>query len=357
MHKSEVKTVCIISVFFLVLFTGCVENNNIEDEKLSAELNIFNWEDYFGPNNTTINGFETEYGVEVNLYIFDDEEIMLTELENNPTKYDIIVTSDSIIIDLIKKKSLAQINKDNIPNIENLNPEYLNLSFDPYNKYSIPYFWGTTGMAYNTSIVEDNLTSWKGLFDSNYSGEIVMLNNMYEVMGAALKYLGYSINTENITQLREAESLLKEQKNMIQGYEAPYNIMNKLIDGEVTIAHIYVGESYIAADENANITYIIPKEGAPIWLDSFAVPINSANRYTAEVFINYILDPDVSAEIINHQWTANPNIAAYDQVDDEILNDPNIYPSQEIINKCEYFIPLQGFVVNEYNRIWSIINT
>ena len=338
-------------ITFILFISGCVEVENNALKK--TELIIYNWEDYLGPDDSLLTAFEDEFNVNITLYTFNDEEEMISELQSSPNKYDLIITSDSIITDLSEANGLAKLNKNNIPNIENIDPNYLDLPFDPGNIYSIPYFYGTTGIAYNTSFYEDEIDSWGILFDANYSGNITMLNNQYEVIGAALKYLGYPLNSENISQLEAAETLLLQQKQIIQGYETSVDIEDKLVNGEVMIAHLYVGEALQAAEENEDITYIIPKEGAPIWIDCFAIPSNAPHKENAELFINYILEPEVSAEIIEYQWTASPNREALKQVDEEILNDPWIFPSEDILDKCEFFTSLEGTVVNEYNKIWA----
>ncbi len=351
---KEMATGC-ICLIILVSFSGCIDSNEPEEQQLSAELNIFNWEDYLGE--TTLGDFEEEFGVKVNLYTFEDEDFMISSLETNPGIYDVVITSDSMVTEMIQTKSLAELDKDNIPNLKNINPEFLNPLYDPGNKYSVPYLWGTTGIAINTSVVTEDVTSWSILWDSNYSGNISMLNNKYEVMAVALEYLGYSINSNNLSQLAEAEELLLQQKPLLQGYDDPITIKNKLISGELVLAHCYVGEVYIAADENENISYVIPEGGAPLWIDTFVVPVDSPHKYTAEVFINYILKPEISADITNYQWCASPNQAAEEYIDDEILEDPGIYPSQDILDKCEYFTELDGPTESEFNRIWSILQS
>lgn len=345
------KPYIVLSLSIFVMLMGCIENQTNQEER--TDLIIYNWADYLGPDDTLLENFEEKYNVNISVLLFDDEESMIVSLQSNPTKYDLIVTSDSIIHDLIASKGLAPLNKEHIPNIDNLDPNYLNLKYDPDNLYSIPYFYGTTGIAYNTSVFDKEIDSWEVLFDNNYSNNITMLNNQYEVIGAVLKYLGYSLNEDNITHLAEAESIILEQKDIIQGYETSYAIEKKLINGEVAIAHLYVGEASKAAEENEDISYIIPKEGAPIWIDSFAIPAGAQHKKNAELFINYMLDAQVSAEIINYQWTASPNLEALKLVDEEILNDPWIFPSEDITQKCEYFESLEGIIVNEYNRIWS----
>ena len=352
--KLKEMVIGCICLIILVSFSGCIDSNEPQ-EQLSEELNIFNWEDYFGE--TILEDFEEQFGVKVNLYTFEDEDYMISSLETNPEMYDVVITSDSIVSELIQTKSLAALNKDNIPNLENINPEFLNPLYDPGNKYSIPYLWGTTGIAINASVVTEDVTSWSILWDSNYSGNISMLNNKYEVMAVALKYLDYSINSNNLSQIAEAEELLLKQKPHLEGYEDPVTIKDKLASGELSVAHVYVGEAYMAADENENISYIIPDEGAPLWIDTLVIPVDSPHKYTAEVFINYILEPEISASITNYQWCASPNQAAEEYIDDEILGDSGIYPPQDVLDKCEYFMELGGQTESEFNRIWSILQS
>ena len=334
----------------LLCFAGCLGPQS-STKDLSDELNIFNWEDYFGE--TTLEDFEQQFGVKVNLYTFEDEEYMISALESNPGMYDLAVTSDSTVSELVATRSLAEIDKENIPNIQYLTSQFTNPSYDPDNTYSVPYFWGTTGIAVNTSIVTKNVTSWSILWDWNYSGNITMLNNKYEVMATALKLLGYSINTNNLSQLHEAEQLLISQRPHIQGYDDPQTIIEKLVQGEVALAHCYVGEANIAADRNDNITYVIPSEGAPLWVDTFIIPVDAQHKYTAEIFINYILEPEVHADIANYQWQACPNEAATAFIDTEILDDPGIYPEEDVLEKCEYFTLLQNETYSRYNKIWA----
>lgn len=353
MGDKQLKREIIIGISFLLILVGlvgCTEEQTYQEE--SNVLNLFNWEDYLGE--TTIEDFEQRYNITVDLYTFDDEEYMLSALESNPGKYDLIVTSDSIISELIKTKSLSELNKENIPNINNINLKFLDPDYDPGNTYSVPYLWGTTGIGVDTSVVTENVTSWSVLWNGSYSGQITMLNNKYEVMAAALKYLGYSINTNNISHLNEAEMILLEQKEMNQGYESPTNIIDKMIAGNVAIAHSYVGDVYTAAEENENIIYMIPEEGAPLWVDTFAIPINAEHQKIAELFINYVLEPEVHANIANYLWQACPNEAAKSYIDEDILSDRGIYPSQQILDKCEYFNrDLENQVYSEYNRIWA----
>ncbi|MFO8077759.1 MAG: spermidine/putrescine ABC transporter substrate-binding protein [Thermoplasmatota archaeon] len=354
MKKS--KSILIIVILLLISIAGCVQNDTEkQDETISSVLNVFNWDDYLAPNLTK--HFEEQYNVTVNVFTFEEEGYMISELETNPGSYDFVITSGSMVEELIATKSLAKLNKDNIPNIKNIDQTFLNRSFDPGNTYSIPYLWGTTGIAYNTSAITTNISSWSILWNKTFQDRIGMIDNKQEVIGAALKYLGYSLNPDNISQIYQAEQLLLDQKDIILGYFGSEETISRLVSGNLSLAHCYSGDAYFASDMNENISYVIPSEGAAIWIDNMVIPVDSPHKTLAELFINYILDPQISANITNYQWYANPNTAAEPFIDTEILETAGLYPSQDVLDQCEFFEPLPGNLVSEYNRIWSLLKT
>ncbi len=349
----KLKTIIfyVLPLSIIVLTSGCVDNISEPAKKLSNELNILNWEDYFYPN--FVEEFQEKYGVTINIFTFDEEDYMISELETKPGSYDFVIASDAVVRDLIAAKTLAQIDKNNIPNLNNIDPSFLDKSFDPSNMYSIPYLWGTTGIAYNASAVSENVTSWSSLWDDSFAGKIGIIDNKDEVIGVALNYLGYSINPTNLTQLSEAEKILSEQKDIIAGYFGSRDIVDGLISGSFVISLCYNGDALYASERNEDIVYTIPDEGAALWIDSMVIPVDSPRKYTAEIFINYLLEPQVSANITNYQWYANPNMAAKPYIDDEILDNEDVFLSDDVLENCEFFEALDSGLVNEMNRIWS----
>ncbi|MFH0836930.1 MAG: spermidine/putrescine ABC transporter substrate-binding protein [Candidatus Aenigmatarchaeota archaeon] len=347
--KTIIFFVLLLSI--IVLTSGCIDNISEPAKKLSSELNILNWEDYFYPN--FIEEFHEKYGVTINIFTFDEEDYMISELETKPGSYDFVIASDAVVRDLIAVKALAPIDKNNIPNLNNLDHSFLDKSFDPDNKYSIPYLWGTTGIAYNASAVSENVTSWSSLWDDSFAGRIAMIDNKDEVIGVALNYLGYSINPTNLSQLSEAEKILIEQKDIITGYFGSRDIVDGLISGSFVISLCYNGDALYASERNEDIVYTIPDEGAALWIDCMVIPVDSPHKYTAEIFINYLLEPHVSANITNYQWYANPNMAAKPYIDDEILDNEGVFLSDDILENCEFFEVLDSGLVNEMNHIWS----
>src|SRR3989339_228630 len=290
----------IIILLFVALFlSGCGQKIKTENTQGEKELNIYNWEDYLGE--TTIADFEKEFGVKVNLFTFEDE--------------------------------------------------YFILWYDSENNYSVPYLWGTTGIIFNTKYIPEDTDSWSILFNEQYKGKIAMLNNNEEVIGAALKYLNYPFMAKSIEQLEEAKLIAEKQKDIISGYEDVVAIRSEMIDEKLWVAQIYSGEALYAMNENKNLKYIIPREGAEVWIDNLAIPSEAKNKETAEKFINFILRPDISADIANYLWYANTNDAAREFTNAEILEDEALYPPQDILEKLEYLKPNK--FNNEYNKIWS----
>lgn len=301
--------------------------------KLSPILNVYNWEDYFAP--TTLENFEKRFGVKVNLEIIDEEEAMISGLQSNPGKYDIVIASDLAVRELIKSRLLTPIELKNISNFKNIDQRFVNLDHDPGNQYSVPYMWGTSGIAYNTKYVKEEVNSWGIFWDPQYKGKMSMLINPYDVITVGLKHLGYSLSTVDPIQLEEAEKKLLEQRPLLRGYEDTTTIQNDLVSEKLWIGLTYTAVSL--KDKNSNIKYVIPKEGAYLWFDNLCIPRDALHKYTAEVFINYILEPQVSAEIANHIKYANCNLAARPYTSEEILNNPALYPPEELLKNCEFY--------------------
>lgn len=351
-----------ICLIILVSITGCLGPQESEKQSLSDVLNIFNWEDFFGE--TTIEDFEAEFGVKVNLDTYEDEEEIYSVIQSDPTKYDLVFPSGDTAEDLFNLNLITEINKENIPNLNNIYEKYLNLPHDPNNNYTIPYDWGTTGIIYNTKYIdEENVTnSWDMLFNSSYEGKIANLDNPYVVVGYTLKSLGYSINSINPDELNETKAKLLEQKPIVIGYLSAIEIQNKMISEELWIAPEYNGDAWVAIDSNPNLSYFVPNEGSDIYFDVIAIPIAAKHKYTAEVFLNYILRPEVHAAITNYTGYANPNQASHEAglIDEEQINDPLIYPPQDIIDKLEPWILYEdeeeaGYQLQRINEIWATL--
>ncbi len=352
------KLAPLMVVLILVLsVVGCGPGDGAGKQELAKELHIYNWSEYIDPE--IYEEFEQEFSVKVIEDTFSSNEDLLAKLQAGATGYDIIVPSDYMVAIMIELDLLAEINYDNIPNFKNIDAKFKDPPYDPGNKYSVPYQWGTTGIGYNADLFEEAPDSWSYIFDekmvSEYAGKMTMLNDSREVIGAALKYLGYSLNSTNEQELEEAKQLLLKQKEWVSSYDS--DAFGDLIaSGDAVIGHGWSGGYFMAALEAPHVWYVIPKEGGVIWTDNLAIPKTAPSQYTAEVFIDYLLRPEVGAKITNFTWYGSPNKASEEFIDAEILEEPAIYPPPEVMDRLEFLRDV-GEATVIYDRVWTEIKT
>ena len=324
-----------------------------EQQKLAGELHLYNWSEYIEPQ--VLEDFEAEFGVHVVEDTFANNEELLAKLQAGATGYDVIVPSDYMVEIMIEEGLLAELNHENILNISNLDPKFADPPYDPGMVHCIPYLWGTTGIGYNGDVFDEAPGSWAYLFDpdlaSQYAGQFTMLNDVREAMGAALKYLGYSLNSTDEAELEEARDLLIQQKQWIYAYDAE-QYEDLLSADETVMAHSWSGDVFMVAEEDERLWYAIPQEGGVVWADNLCIPASAPNKYAAEVFINYLLDPEVSAANSNYTWYASPNAKAAEFIDEEILEEPAIYPPPEVMARLEWIEDV-GDVTPIYERMWT----
>jgi spermidine/putrescine-binding protein len=321
--------------------------------KLAKELHLYNWSEYIDPEVFT--AFEDEFGVKVIEDTFSSNEELLAKLQAGAAGYDLIVPSDYMVEIMIEEGLLAKIDHNNLPNLGNLTGLFSDPPYDPGLVYCVPYQWGTTGIGYNSDEFDEPPDSWAYLFDpdvaSAYAGQMTMLNDSREALGAALKYLGYSLNTTDEAQLEEARDLLIQQKQWVFAYDSD-QFEDLIASDEVLLGHGWSGDYFSAAVEDERIWYIIPKEGGVVWADNLCIPKTSKNQYTAEVFINYILQPEVAAQITNFTWYGSPVGAANEFIDPEILEEPAIYPPDDVMARLEWIEDV-GDATPTYERMWT----
>jgi spermidine/putrescine-binding protein len=346
-----------VVVILVVAVAACGPSGGGGEQELAKELHVYNWSEYIDPE--IYADFEEEFGIKVIEDTFASNEDLLAKLQAGATGYDIIVPSDYMVAIMIELDLLAELNYDNIPNFSNVDDLFKDPPYDPGNKYSVPYQWGTTGIGYNAELFEEAPDSWAYLFDPEmaapYAGRISMLNDSREVLGAALKYLGYSVNSTNEAELEEAKQLLIQQKEWVSTYDSD-GFEDLLAAGEVDLGHGWSGDYFAAAEEAEQVWYVIPKEGGVIWTDNLAIPKTAPSQYTAEAFINYLLRPEVGARITNYTWYGSPNKASEEFIDAEILEEPAIYPPPETMEKLEFLRDV-GEATTLYDRIWTEIKT
>ena len=289
-----------------------------DSSQLASQINFFNWADYM--DDDILNQFEEECGVRVNQDVFSSNEDMIARIQAGNSGYDLIVPSDYAVQIMVERGLLRELNLDNIPNLKNLNPDLMSLFYDPTNSYSLPYQWGITGIAYNRAYFDTPPDSWAYILDPElacqHRGFISLLDDEREAVGAALKYMGYSYNETDPGRHAQARDLLISSKNCLAGYNSD-NFNQTLAGEEVILALAWSGGTALATSENENVAFVIPQEGGAIWMDNLAIPIDAPNAYTAEIFINYLLDAEIGAQLSNYTYYFTPNLAAEPLLDEE----------------------------------------
>jgi spermidine/putrescine transport system substrate-binding protein len=321
----------------------------VDRSKLTKQLNIYNWSDYVDED--TISNFEKEFGLKINYDTYEDNEALLAKLQSGATGYDIVVPTGYMVEIMLKIGILAPLDHGNIPNIKGLSASLQDPPYDPGRQHTVPWQWGTTGFAYNAKKITGKVDSWKLLWDPKYKGKITMLDDMRSAISVALKMQGYSVNSTSEKELMQAKKLLMEQKSLLKAYiSAP--VKSLLISGEVWLSQLWVGDVLMAKEENDDLEYCIPKEGCEIWDDNLAIPKSAPHKYTAEVFMNYALRPEVSAAVSNFVHYATPVEAAKKFINKEDVNNPGIYPSAEVMQRLEYLVDV-GEATRTYDQIWT----
>ena len=274
----------------------------------NGQVIVYNWGEYIDPE--IIDLFEEETGIDVIYEEFETNEIMYPKIQSGAIAYDVVCPSDYMIQRMIENDLLAEINYDHIPNLKYIGDNYMKMSrqFDPENKYSVPYLWGTVGILYNKKMVDEPVDSWGILWDKKYEDSILMQDSVRDAFAVALKYLGYSLNSTDLDELEAAKNLLIEQKPLVQAYVID-QVRDKMIGGEAALGVIYSGEALYCQQENPDLDYVIPKEGTNIWIDSWVIPKNAKNVENAEAFINFLCRPDIAKMNFDYITYSIPNSA------------------------------------------------
>ncbi len=318
-------------------------------------LNVYNWGEYIDLE--TIDMFEDKYpDIDVNYTTFDSNESMYSKIVSGAASYDIVVPSDYMISKLIQEDMLAELDFSNIPNYQNIGEAYKNLSYDPENKYSVPNFWGTVVMIYNSKFVDAEDVKDQSLdllWNEKYSGKILMFDNPRDSFGLALKKLGYSMNSNDNSEWQEAAELLKQQKPIVQAYVMDA-IFDKLESGEAWIGPYYAGDALIIQENNPDIDFYIPKEGTNLFFDAMCILKTTEHKKEAELFINFMLEPEIAAMNAEEVGYATPNIEAQKLLDPEITGNELIYTDGEFLKQnTEVFINLPQKTQMLQSSLWT----
>ena len=342
---KRISCIVLAAIMLLAMLAGCASESGGE----KRVVNVYNWGEYIDMD--VLDMFEDETGIEVNYKTFENNEAMYAVLKSGGANYDVVIPSDYMISRMIDEDMLQPINFENVPNSELLDESYLGQAFDPDNTYSVPYTWGTVGIIYNTTMVDEEITSWKSLFDEKYAGQILMFDNSRDAFGIALKILGYSFNTTDEAQINEAYELLEQQKPLVQAYVMD-QIFDKMCGGEAAIAPYYAGDYLTMVAENPDLAYCAPVEGANIFVDSMCIPKSAENVDEAEEFINFMCSTEVA--LMNSEYTGygTPSADAYAQLDEESRSNTVLYPTDDVISNCESFLNLPEDILKLYNDLW-----
>ena len=342
----------------LVLCTIVVASRNAG----KPVVNICSWGEYI--DESLIDQFEEKTGITVNYQTAESNEALYSLLKSGAGDYDVIVPSDYMISQLIEEGMLEELNYDNIPNYALISDRFKNLPYDPDNKYTVPYTWGTVGIIYNTTMVDEPITSWEVLFSDEYAGNVLMFRNSRDAMATALLYLGYSVNTTDEGELREAFELLRDakQRGVYQSFVMD-EIYGKLEGGNAAIGAYYAGDYLSMLENNPDLAFVVPEEGSNWFVDAMCVLKDAPHKEEAEAWINFIAGTDANLANMDYIWYASPNEEAlesypayYEECYEEEL-DPKIYeimaPSQETLDRCELYLSLPADIRTLYNELWT----
>lgn len=318
--------------------------------QVDGDLAFHNWSEYMDPE--LVAAFEAEYGVEVVESFFESNEALVAQLQSG-VAYDVVVPSDYMVGIMVEEGLLRELDRDAIPNLGNLAPEFADPAFDPGGAHSVAYQWGTTGLGVDTAMVgTDFEPSWALVFDPAVAGRfpagVSLLNDPRETMGAALKYLGYSLNDTDPAHLEEAAGVVSAALGHITTFDSE-SYTETLIGGEVAVSHGYSGNmiAAIAGAENpADFTYVIPREGATLWVDNMAIPVGADSPCTAHTFIDFLLDAENGAALSNWNRYASPNEAASELLDPALLADPAVYPPDDVRERLEIIENTGDYEIN-----------
>ena len=338
------------------LLTGCVySRDSLSGDTSSNVVNVYNWGEYI--DESVLKDFEAATGIKVNYQMYDSNETMYSKIAGGGANYDVVIPSDYMVARLIEEDLLAPLNFDNIPNFADIDPALKNPAYDPENLYSVPYMWGLMGVIYNTKAVdEEDLGSWDLLWNEKYAGKILMIDNSRDAIGIALKRLGYSYNTTDESQVRQAVDLLVEQWPIVQAYVMD-DIFQKLEGANAYVGTYYYGDYLTMYENNPDLGFYIPEEGTNIYVDAMCILKDAPNKENAEAFINYMCSTQAGLKNCEAIWYSSPLLSVREELDPEIADDPYAYPDADIMAKCESYAGLPQNILDLYDSEWIRLKT
>ena len=347
--ESEIRAFPAFLVFLAILMSACQPTPGDPPAKTPRTLYYFTWSDYVDPD--TIVEFERSAGVKVVVDTFSSNEELLAKLQSGADGYDVTVPSDYMVSIMVHQGLLAELDLDKIPNVRMVTDRLQRLPFDPENRHSIPYLWGTVGIGYDSAVIPSPPDSWAVLWDPQYKGRISMLNDQREVLGAALRSMGQSLNTRDPAIIGQAKDKLLAQKALVKTYTSE-NYDQLLASGEVVLAHGWGGAVARAMVERPSVKFIVPREGGTIWSDCLVVLKHSKNKELAMRFINFLLDREVAARTTTRVLFASSNREAKPLVKDHVRENPAVYTPDSVFARLEWMTDV-GREIRFYDRAWT----
>ncbi len=339
--KMIALSLCLITLFSL----GACKKNDGEN----GTVYVYNWGDYI--DESVLDLFEKETGIKVVYSTYNTNEDMYPIIKENAVKYDLVCPSDYMVQKMKENDLIQEINYDNIPNIKNMDKDVLAscAEFDPENKYCVPYNWGTVGILYNTTMVDEPVESWDILWNETYKNNILMMDSVRDLFLVGLIKAGFSPNSTSLDEINTARDLLIEQKPLVQAYYVD-ETKDQMIAGNAALAVVYSGDYLACIDENEDLAYAVPKEGSNVWFDGWVIPKNAENKENAEAFINFLCRADIALKNFEYIGYPTPNAEAKKLIEEDIQNDLAVFPDKSITDTCDVFIYLGEDTEKLYNN-------
>lgn len=381
--KKKFFSLLILAVMTLGISAGCSSSSqntdSEEDEEVYEQsltvsdmdyytrfkgdgisINVYNWGEYIstGADEGTLDvntEFEELTGIKVNYTNYATNEELYAKLKGGGASYDIIIPSDYMISKMIKEDLIQKLDYDNIPNFSYIMDNFRNMAYDPENEYSVPYTWGTVGIIYDESVIDvpEEEIDWDILWNEQYTDQILMFDNPRDAFAIAEIMLGYSLNTQNPDELRAAVEKLKEQKKIVQAYVMD-EIFDKMGAGDALIAPYYAGDALTIMEENDSLNFVVPQSGTNLFVDAMCIPSNAKQKEAAEMYINFMCEPDIAFANIDYICYSTPHSAAFEMLDEEVQNDPISYPDEELIaNRTDVFVNLSDDANKLMQDLWT----
>ena len=353
--KRKLILFSLIFTFAISSLVACSNSGNAsnKDDSTGKTLTVLNYGMYI--EESVIKEFEKETGIDIKYEEYESPEEMYTKYKAGAIDYDVICTSEYIIQKLINEGEVLEMDYSSLSNYSNLDKDILKLaqSYDPNNTYTLPYFYGTVGIVYDTTKVsKDEVNSWNCLWDENHKNEIIMMNSVRDAFIPALKLNGYSVNESSEAKLREALKLLDKQFPIVYAYFVD-EIGDEMISGNAHMALTYSGAAAYAMDYNENLAYSIPKEGSNLWIDSWFIPKTSKNQEAALLFLDFLCSHDVGMANFEYVYYASPLTSVADALDEEVRNNEAVIPSKETLANCEVFTSINDDTTALLNHLWQ----